>query len=327
MSKNAVKIKNEFGSDLDQPANLDFARSLLSGLRSENKSIPCRFLYDRRGSELFEEITELPEYYPTRTETAILEACVSEIREATPAGSLLVEFGSGSSTKTEILLASLDQLAGYVAIDISPSALEEATGRLSASFPSIPVHPIVGDFSRELQLPMAFSPLPKVGFFPGSTIGNLVEDDAVKLLANMGRILGDGSRLIAGADLRKDREILLAAYDDAQGVTAEFNLNILARANRDLSTNFNLDKFEHEASYDSEKGRIDMWLVSSADQVASVLGHEVSFANGEKIHTEHSHKYDIEGFQKLASRAGWTPRRVWTDAKKLFSIHELYRTQ
>lgn len=325
MSKPALRVGEAYRTDESEPADLEFARELLAGLRKTQKSIPCRFLYDRRGSELFEDITELPEYYPTRTETKILRACAGDIRDATPTGSLLVEFGSGSSTKTEILLSALDRLKGYVAIDISPSALEEAEKRLSEKFPGLDIFPVAGDFSRDLVLPIEFAPVPKIGFFPGSTIGNLVPEEAVQLLANMGRILGEGSRLIVGADLRKDPEILLAAYNDAQGVTAEFNLNILARANRDLKAKFDLSKFEHAATYDAEYGRIDMTLISKADQVVPVLGHEFTFSEGETIHTEHSHKYDAEGFRDLARRAGWTPTRVWTDENDLFSIHELQR--
>ncbi|KUO54145.1 MAG: dimethylhistidine N-methyltransferase [Alphaproteobacteria bacterium BRH_c36] len=325
MSKPAVKRAVAETSEGSHPADLEFARALLNGLRAPEKSIPCRFLYDTRGSELFEEITELPEYYPTRTETAILEACASDIRHATRAGSLLVEFGSGSSTKTEILLSALDRLSGYVAIDISPSALDEAAKRLSKRFRDLQIFPIVGDFSRPLELPAQFDAVPRIGFFPGSTIGNLVPEAAVDLLANMGRILGAGSRLIVGADLRKDRDILLAAYNDAQGVTAAFNLNILGRANRDLRAKFDLAQFEHLATYDDDKGRIDMHIVSRVDQIVTVLGHDIAFQNGERIHTEHSHKYDIAGFQNLAICAGWTPQRVWTDSAKLFSIHELHR--
>lgn len=324
MSKSAAKRKGLETSVVAEPADLDFARALLAGLRAPEKSIPCRFLYDKRGSELFEKITELREYYPTRTETAILEACAGEIRDATPAGSLLVEFGSGSSTKTEILLKALDRIAGYVAVEISPSALEDASKRLSARFPGLAIHPVIGDFSRHVELPGAFHETPKVGFFPGSTIGNLVSTAAVELLANMRRILGGDSRLIIGADLRKDQEILLAAYDDEEGVTAQFNLNILERANRDLNTSFDIAQFEHLATYDNERGRIDMHLVSKSDQSLSVLGHEVLLAEGERIHTEHSHKYDIEGFRDLARQAGWTPQRVWTDSDALFSVHELH---
>ncbi len=323
-SKAAQNVAVVDPRDPAEPADLEFARELLRGLRRPDKSIPCRFLYDRRGSELFEQITELPEYYPTRTETNILETCVDEVRGATPSGSLLVEFGSGSSTKTEILLAALDRLAGYVAIDISPSALEEAKERLAARFPELAVFPVVGDFSTSVELPTEFAGTPRLGFFPGSTIGNLKPSDAVGLLANMREILGASCRLVIGVDLRKDRDILLAAYDDPQGVTAAFNLNLLARANRDLKTNFDLNKFEHLATCDSDLGRVDMNLVSKSDQMVCVLGHEIALSKGELIHTEHSHKYDIEGFRELARQAGWTPNRFWTDEKARFSVHELH---
>ncbi len=306
------------------PTDLDFARELIAGLSKAEKSIPCRFLYDARGSELFEAITELPEYYPTRTETGILERASPEIRDTTPPGSLLVEFGSGSSTKTEILLSALNRIAGYVAIEISPAALDEATERLRARFPELAVYPIVGDFSHPLELPEALASLPKIGFFPGSTIGNLVPDKAVDLMSSMRDTLGPGSRLVIGADLRKDRDRLLAAYNDAQGVTAEFNLNVLARANRDLGANFDLERFRHEAVYEEEYGRIDMTLISLADQSVRVVGHDIEFAEGERIHTEHSHKYDIAGFRALAERAGWSLERTWTDEQHLFSVHELH---
>lgn len=324
ISKVARKPGSDVPRDAGEPADLEFARELLRGLRQREKAIPCRFLYDRRGSELFEQITELPEYYPTRTETKILEACVSEIRSSTPTGSLLVEFGSGSSTKTEILLSALDRLAGYVPIDISPSALEEAKERLSTRFPELSIFPVAGDFSASMTLPTEFIGTPKLGFFPGSTIGNLETAEAEHLLTNMRDILGASSRLVIGADLRKDQDVLLAAYNDAQGVTAAFNLNLLTRANRDLKANFDLSRFEHLATYDPDRGRIDMNLVSKIDQTVNVLGHEITFSKGERIHTEHSHKYEIEGFRDLARRAGWTPNRFWTDDRSYFSVHELH---
>ena len=324
ISKVARKPGSDVPRDAGEPADLEFARELLRGLRQREKAIPCRFLYDRRGSELFEQITELPEYYPTRTETKILESCVSEIRSSTPTGSLLVEFGSGSSTKTEILLSALDRLAGYVPIDISPSALEEAKERLSTRFPELSIFPVVGDFSASMTLPTEFIGTPKLGFFPGSTIGNLETAEAEHLLTNMRDILGASSRLVIGADLRKDQDVLLAAYNDAQGVTAAFNLNLLTRANRDLKANFDLSRFEHLATYDPDRGRIDMNLVSKIDQTVNVLGHEITVSKGERIHTEHSHKYEIEGFRDLARRAGWTPNRFWTDDRSYFSVHELH---
>lgn len=307
-----------------EPADLDFARAMLNGLRQDPKSIPCRFLYDKRGSELFEEITRLPEYYPTRTETAILQTYAEEIREQTPAGSLLVEFGSGSSTKTEILLEKLDRLAGYVAIDISPAALEDASHRLAKRFPSLPIYPVVGNFSSPMRLPEEFAPVHKLGFFPGSTIGNLNRDEAVCLLSNMRSILGPDSQLIIGADLKKDPEILRRAYDDAKGITAQFNLNLLVRANRELSADFDVAQFEHLASYNEAEGRMELFLVSKTDQTVDILGQSFAFSAGEKIHTEDSHKYEAEGFQKLCCDAGWTPQVVYKDKSSMFSVHLLH---
>ena len=317
------KPKEETGRD---PANLDFARALLSGLNKEHKSVPSRFFYDKRGSELFEEITELPEYYLTRTETAILERYAEDIRRDTPSGSLLVEFGSGSSTKTEILLRKLDRLKGYVAVDISPAALNEAAERLSKRFPDLPIYTVVGNFSSPMQLPDQFRDVPKLGFFPGSTIGNLEPGEAVRLLSNMRDILGSGSRLILGADLKKDPEILQRAYDDSQGVTAQFNLNLLTRANRELGSNFDLRKFEHQAIYNEAEGRMESYLVSTTDQTVKLLGQEIKFAAGEKMHTENSHKYDIEDIEKLCCSAGWAIQNVCTDDERLFSVHVLQNT-
>ena len=323
MSSTAAKYTTSQTTPPSEPTDLEFARAMLEGMRSPSKSIPCRFLYDARGSELFEAITELPEYYPTRTETAILESCVEEIRAQTPAGSLLVEFGSGSSTKTEILLSELDAIAGYVAIEISQSALDEAAERLGKRFPDLALFPVVGDFANWVALPSQFEHTPKLGFFPGSTIGNLEPPQAIGLLANMRRVLGEDSRLIIGADLRKDRDILLAAYNDSAGVTAAFNLNLLERANRDLNADFDVANFEHQATYDEALGRINMHLISKVEQTVRLLGNEFSFQAGEHIHTEHSHKYDIKGFQELAGQAGWSSSRVWTDEASLFSVHEL----
>jgi len=305
------------------PANIDFARALLSGLRAERKSIPCRFLYDARGSELFEEITRLPEYYPTRTETRILKQCAPDIAAANEPGTVLIEFGSGSSTKTEILLETLRDLKAYVPLDISPAAISEASERLTTRFPELRIDPVIGDFSRPVKLPAALSTAPLLGFFPGSTIGNLQRCDAIALLRNMASILGREAHLVIGIDLKKDEDILLAAYNDAQGVTAAFNLNILAHANRALGSGFDLNAFRHQAVYDREAGRIDMYLISEADQTVNVLGHSINFVAGERIHTEYSHKYSIDGFQELAREAGWTPEHVWTDDEQMFSVHQL----
>ena len=301
----------------------DFAAAVLDGLSRPRKTLPCRFFYDARGSELFEEITRLPEYYPTRTETAILEAHAAEMADGVPAGGVLVEFGSGSSLKTEILLRHLPQLATYVCVDVSESALAGAAERLAQRFHALDVRPIVGDFSRGVAFPADLLDRPKTGFFPGSTIGNLVPDEAAELLATFRTSLGPGGRLIVGADLKKDARLLHMAYNDTQGVTAAFNLNLLVRINRELAGTFDLGAFRHEAIYNPREGRIEMHLKSLRRQVVGVLGRPFHFGAGERIHTENSYKYTVAQFHDLARSAGWEPHRVWTDADDLFSMHEL----
>ncbi len=301
----------------------DFAKSLLAGLSASSKSIPCRFLYDAAGSALFEKITQLPEYYPTRTETRILRERAAEIARGAAPGNVLIEFGSGSSLKTELLLAQMHELHAYVPVDISPAALRDARARIAKRFPDLKVLPLCGDFSRPLELPDEVEGRPRLGFFPGSTIGNLTEAAAVKLLANMAGILGNGARLIIGADLKKDVRRLIRAYDDAEGITAAFNLNLLKRANRELDADFDIDQFDHLATYDDRHGRVDLYLVSQTEQTVNVMGESIEFAAGERIHTEHSHKYDIAGFHALAAKASWRPIEVWTDVEALFSVHVL----
>jgi dimethylhistidine N-methyltransferase len=305
------------------PAQDEFAQAVFEGLSGTKKSLPCRFFYDAAGSTLFEKITELPEYYPTRSEIAILEAQAPSIAAHTPPGSVLIEFGSGSSRKTEIVLAALKSLAAYVPIDVSGDALAEAKERLHEKFPSLRVLPVVGDFRAALTLPSDLIRRPRLGFFPGSTIGNFRPEEARALLTAMAVSLKNGGRLLIGIDLRKDVTRLEAAYDDATGVTAAFNLNILARANRELGANFDLAGFAHEAKFNATESRIEIHLVSLKAQEADILGRRFSFAEGEKIHTEYSYKYTIEAFQALAREAGWTPRQVWTDPEGLFSFHEL----
>lgn len=311
------------GRGSTDPARLDFARAVIDGLRKPDKSLPCRFLYDARGSELFEEITRLPEYYPTRTEARILRNCSAEIAATTAPGTALIEFGSGSSSKTEILLEALHDLKAYVPIDISSAALDDACDRLELRFPGLAIVPVVADFSRPVLIPATVATAPKMGFFPGSTLGNLERGPAIALLASMRETLGVNARLIIGIDLKKDRDLLLAAYNDAAGVTAAFNLNILAHANHALGANFDPDNFRHEATYDEDIGRIDMTLIAKRDCDVEVLGYTFHFSEGERIHTEHSHKYDIDGFQALAREAGWRPEKVWTDPERLFSVHDL----
>lgn len=301
----------------------DFAESVLAGLSKPDKSLPCRFFYDQRGSALFDEITRLPEYYPTRTEAAILASCATEIAGGMSERAILVEFGSGLSHKTEILLAHLPSLYAYVPIDVSASALNEAKHRLFKQFPGLDVRPVIADFSRPLTLPEDFTSRPKLGFFPGSTIGNFAPLAARRLLRLTRQLLAPDGRLIIGVDLKKDTGQLIAAYNDCAGVTAAFNLNLLERINRELGGTFDLTSFRHQAIYNSRAGRIEMHLVSSKDQAVRVLGRPFHLRAGETIHTENCYKYSIGQFQAFARTAGWLPGRFWCDAGKLFSVHEL----
>lgn len=301
----------------------EFAEAILAGLAQPRKSLPSRYFYDARGSALFERITRLPEYYLTRAEAAILLAHAAEITGGSGLRTALVELGSGSSRKTEILIRALPHLEVYVAIDISQDALFHARRRLASTFPALDIRVVVADFSQRLQLPPDIHRLDKLGFFPGSTIGNLDQGEVTALLANVRRLLAPRGRFVIGVDLVKDEAILLRAYNDPSGITAAFNLNLLARINRTLGANFDLDAFRHRAIYDRRSQRIEMHLVSRRDQTVDVLGQAIRFRRDEPIHTENSHKYTIEGFARLARRAGWRQARVWTDADRLFSIHEL----
>lgn len=320
MRRGGVLARHQGGSGTP---DTDFADAVLAGLSKPQKAISSRFLYDARGSELFEEITTLPEYYPTRTETAILAAHAAEMVEGFGASDVLVEFGSGSSVKTELLLARLPSGAVYVPVDVSESALNEAAQRLSARFPALDVRPLVGDFSHPILLPQDLRTRRKLGFFPGSTIGNFGPTDAVRLLRSFGLGLSGASRLIVGVDLKKEARKLVAAYNDSRGVTAAFNLNLLARINRALEADIDLDSFRHEAIYDPRAGRIEMHLVSEIAQDIQVLGRRFRFKAGESIHTENSYKYTIDQFRETARAAGWQAGRLWTDADRQFSVHEL----
>lgn len=301
----------------------DFAAAVLAGLSAPRKRIPCRFLYDARGSELFEAITALEEYYPTRTEIGLLKAHAGEIAQLAGRGVALVEFGSGSSRKTDILIEALPALAAYVPIDISQDALAAATGRLQAKYPDLTVMPLHADFGQLATLPRALAHVPKLGFFPGSTIGNYGHAEAGAFLRGVARLLGRDGALVIGVDLKKDASILLPAYDDAQGVTAAFTLNLLERINRELDGTFDPRRFRHEARYDAAGGRVEINLVSLVDQTAGVLGRRFAFREGERIHVEDSHKYAVPEFQTLAAAAGWRGKRAWCDARALFSVHYL----
>jgi dimethylhistidine N-methyltransferase len=301
----------------------DFAVDVLHGLSARRKVIPPRYFYDASGSALFEEITQLPEYYLTRTETTILESYAKDICDGASVGHVLLEFGSGSSRKTEILLDALPPLAAYIAIDVSRSALDQARQRLSKRFPLLVFWPILADFSNPISYPLELSDRRRIGFFPGSTIGNLTPVAAARLLVLMRNALGHGGRLIIGVDVKKETRRLVAAYNDSSGVTAAFNLNMLTRINRELGGNFDLGAFEHRAFYNPREGRIEMHIVSLRNQSVRVLGRPFRFRVGESIHTENSYKYSAGQFQALAEAAGWSARQVWLDEDRLFSVHEL----
>ena len=300
-----------------------FAEHVLAGLARTPRSIPCRFFYDARGSELFEEITKLPEYYPTRVETALLEAHRAEIAALVGSGRILVEFGSGSSRKTSLLLGALGHVPAYIPIDIAAESLTEAAAWLSRQHEGLTILPLIADFTNVRALPPLARRKRKLGFFSGSTIGNLTHAEAAAFLANAARLLGEGSAFLVGVDLKKPASILIPAYNDRRGVTAAFNLNLLVRINRELGGTFDLSGFAHEGVWNEEAGRIEMYLVSLAEQTACVQGREFAFAAGERIHTENSHKYAVDEFQALARASAWTPVKTWTDPQQLFSLHLL----
>jgi len=301
----------------------EFARAVLDGFARRPRSLPCRFFYDARGSELFEEITKLEEYYPTRVETALLESFGDDIAKRMGDARVLVEFGSGSSRKTSLLLSALAHVAIYVPIDIAGESLAEAAEWLSERHDGLSIRPLVADFTKTRDLPVAAWRARKAGFFSGSTIGNLTHAEAKTFLINAARLLGREATFLIGVDLKKDPAILIPAYHDRRGVTAAFNLNVLERINRELGGDVDIRRFAHDAIYDDAKGRIEMHLVSLARQTVRILGREFCFVKGERIHTENSHKYSIDGFRALASSAGWTPGDAWTDQDRLFSLHLL----
>jgi len=296
-----------------------FRTDVLAGLAEPIPSIPARWLYDRRGSELFDDITRLDTYYPTRTETALLEAKMPEIAALAGDDCAIVEFGSGSSTKTPLLLEAMRPRA-YVPIDISGDYLRDSAARVDAEFPDIPVHPVEADFTKEVILPGAIDSMPRLGFFPGSTIGNFVPRSATDLLRHFRDILGVGSRLLIGMDRVKPVERLIAAYDDPQGVTAEFNLNLLHRINRELGGDVDIAAFEHCALWHDMNGRVEMHLVATRDTGFSIDGQRFAFAAGQSIHTENSHKYGPRGARLLLLAGGWTPLAEWTDDAGDFAL-------
>jgi L-histidine N-alpha-methyltransferase len=289
-----------------------FRDDVLAGLASPIPAIPARWLYDLRGSELFDAITRLPDYYPTRTETDLLHRVMPEIAKRAAKGAAVVEFGAGSATKTPILLEAIAP-AAYVPVDISGDYLEQSASDLQQRFPSLRVMPVVADFTRPYMLPDEIGALPKLGFFPGSTIGNFVPWSATNLLRQFRALLGPGAQLLIGVDRMKSVERLIAAYDDPQGVTAEFNLNLLERINRELDGDIPVEAFRHEARWNDILSRIEMHLVVTRDVRFSVSGRGFDLAEGSSIHTENSHKYDVRSARLLLLAGGWTPLVEWSD--------------
>ena len=300
-----------------------FREDVLTGLKQKQKAIPARWLYDDSGSQLFEDITDLPEYYPTRAETEILEARGEEFARLIGEGRAVVEFGSGSSVKTPLLLRAIHP-AAYVPLDISGDFLRQSAAALAEKFPAIDVYPVEADFMREVDLPENTRSLKKLGFFPGSTIGNMVPRTAVDLLRSMRATLGaehgEKPLLLIGMDLVKDREVLEAAYDDSKGVTGEFNLNLARRINRELSGTIPVDALRHKAPWNDDFARIEMHLEAVRDIEFEVAGRRFAMRKGETIHTENSHKFTRRSANTLLLAGGWTPQARWTDENGLFSL-------
>ena len=306
------------------PSDGDLGEEILDGLRQRQKLLPPKYFYDQRGSQLFDQITRVPEYYPTQTELGVMIENLDEMVTLIGSQASLIEFGSGSSMKTHILLGNLRELAAYVPVDISREHLMEAANHIAERYADIEVLPVCADFTQPFDLPAPrVMPLKNVVFFPGSTIGNFHPPQALELLRNMAQVAKRGGVLLIGVDLKKDKAILEAAYNDAAGVTAAFNLNMIVRMNRELEADFDIDAFEHRAIYDEDKGRIEMHLVSLREQSVSIAGEFMHFDDGEYILTECSYKYAPDEFAVLAEAAGFAVERVWTDERKLFSVQYL----
>ena len=301
-----------------------FLDDVLDGLAQPRKTLPPKYFYDEAGSALFDAICELPEYYPTRTEIAIMRAHVRDMAERLGPQCALIEYGSGSGRKTRILIETLAPVV-YIPVDIAAAQLKASSAELAREFPGLAVCAVCADYSRPLALPSlnGVNARRRIVYFPGSTIGNFTVAEAAAFLKNACAVVGPGGGLLIGVDLKKDPARLHAAYNDAQGVTARFNLNVLARINRELDADFDLSAFRHEAFYNTDLGRIEMHLASLREQRASVRGRVIRFRSGETIHTENSYKYSVEEFEALARSAGFVPQACWTDAQRLFAVHYL----
>ncbi len=301
-----------------------FRGDVKAGLISEPKTLPCKYLYDERGSELFDLITRLPEYYLTRTELGILQECLPEVARVCGPRAQVVEYGSGSGQKTRMLLHALDKPTSCALVEISRSHLAQCVKELGAELPQIQLDPVCADYTRPLVLPPApAGTTRRVAFFPGSTIGNFDPGDAADFLAKVAETVGSDGGLLIGVDLQKDESILRPAYDDAAGVTAAFNMNLLTRVRRELEIDVSPDDFYHSAPYNHRLGRMEMHLVARRDLEFMMDGECIQFSRGESIHTENSYKYTRDGFASLADEAGWNLLRTWTDSNSLFSVHYL----
>lgn len=305
-----------------EPVNADFLAEVLAGLASSPRTLPCKFFYDERGSELFQKICELPEYYITRTETELLRRSAPEIAESIGPNAALIGFGTGAGIKTRLLLEHLQNPIAYIPVDISRQRLIDSAIELSHAMPALEILPVCADYLQELQFPKPLrKPDHMAVFFPGSTIGNMEPPVAADFLRKICHLCGKSGGLIIGIDLQKSRDILEAAYNDSAGVTAEFNLNLLVRANRELGADFDVARWKHRAVYNEGEGRIEMHLMSEGEQIVHVGGREFAFAGGEKIITEFSYKHTVEGFTRLAASAGFREAsRVWTDPNRWFAI-------
>jgi dimethylhistidine N-methyltransferase len=308
---------------LRDPSAESFARDVIAGLSANPKNLSPKYFYDETGSLLFEDITGLPEYYPTRTELGILRDNAATIARLMPRDAALIEFGAGSALKASILLDAAPQISAYVPVDISAEFLGKEARKLARDIPRVNVHPVAADFTRQFELPAAVRACPRVGFFPGSTIGNFEPAEATAFIRQAAQILGPDALFIIGADRVKPEPVLIAAYNDAAGMTAQFNLNLLIRINRELGGDFDLSSFRHRAIYNRELARIEMHLESLKLQTAYVGGEAFAFASGETIHTESSHKFTVESFLAMASAAGWAASDIFSDARDYFSVYLL----
>jgi dimethylhistidine N-methyltransferase len=301
-----------------------FRADVLAGLSRRQKTLPSRWLYDQRGSELFEEITRLDEYYLTRTETAILRRHAEEMAALCGEGVVLLEYGAGAAIKSEVLIDALQGPRMYAPIDIAADFLAQTVNRIGDRFPDLPTRPIIADFTVDFDIPADIPPRPRVAFFPGSTLGNLGGSEAAGLFRRMRQHVGQRGKAIIGVDLRKDVKTLIAAYDDGRGVTAEFNLNLLARINRELEGDFALEAFAHEARWNECESAVEMHIVCREPQIVHVAGRSFAFAQGETIHSETCRKFDVAGFTHAAQQSGWRVDKIWSDQAEFFAVFGLH---